>query len=79
MGEDSTIKIWDYFFRGRPTPSHQIFCLSEPLEEGFLTNDMEMNFICIGKESNGLYMFRFVGDVSGPVMRIDEQKLNKEK
>jgi len=43
------------------------------MQVGFLSNDMEMNFICVGQESNGLYMFRFVGDVGGPVVKINEQ------
>ena len=34
---------------------------------------MEMSFWCVGKESNGLYMFRFVGDVSGEVLKIKDK------
>jgi len=37
------------------------------MQGGFLSNDMEMNFVSIGRESSGLYLFRFIGDVSGPV------------
>ena len=35
---------------------------------------MEMSFWCVGKESNGLYMMRFVGDVSGEILKIDEKE-----
>jgi hypothetical protein len=65
MGRDNFIKVWDYYFRGRPSPDSQSFMLSEGMQIGFLSNDMEMILICVGEESNGLYLFRFIGDISG--------------
>ena len=86
MGKDNDIKVWDYYFRGKPSPENQTFSLSEDVTIGFLSNDMEMKFVCVGRESNGetngLYLWRFVGETYGDIVQIDEniqEKISRKK
>ena len=54
------MKVWDYYFRGSPTPYSQSFSMKEPVQFGFFTNDHNNSFICIGAESRGIYRWDFI-------------------
>ena len=63
LGEDNFIKVWDYALRGYLTPYYQCFQAGEALGQVIFSNDNQNMVFGYGKESMGLYVWRFMREL----------------
>lgn len=62
-GEDNTIKVWDYHFRGGLVPAYQAYNCGERVEEVILSNDRLQLVLSFSRKNKTLYCWKFFGNI----------------